>query len=353
MPQLEPREIYQSIEKSLGNRSFAPIYFFHGEEYYLVKQVTQYLKTCVCGQGENDFNSSIFYAFEAEAEKIRDEVETLPVMSDRRWVEVRGVQDLSDRKLEELEAVIKNPVNSTVLVLMGTKVDKRKKMFKWLLEFGLCVEFRRPFENQIPGWIRQICRGKQLEITDAAVQLIHRLVGSQLLEIDREVQKLADFLGERKTIQLEDVAQCVSKRKEENIFDLVGRMASGDRVGSLCQLTDLLQEGQSEVGIIALLARHFRLLYVLQQGMDKGFTGLKLAHHVQVPNYYLPDYVAQLKFWTYPKIESALLILANTDRELKSSPLSSHLWLENLIFEICALTKGFDRDRKRLSRVWT
>ncbi len=251
---------------------------------------------------------------------------------------VKEAQDFTDKEWDQLDPVLQTPVDSTVLIFVGGKIDKRKKFFKILLEQARCVEFRKPFENQVPGWIRQICRAHGLEIADDAVQLLHRLVGSQLLEIEAEVKKLADFLDQRKNIQLEDVAQCVSKRREENVFALAAKIAEGDRVQALYQLADLLQDGQSDVGIVSLVARHLRLLYVLKQGIEMGLMGQKLAQYAQVPNYYLADYVSQSKLWTYKKIESALLVLAETDKALKSSPLSSAIWLENLILKTCALT---------------
>ncbi len=338
MPQLESQQLYQSVEKALKEQSFSPIYFFYGEEPYLVQQAVQYLKVCALHGGAADFNFSSYYAADAEVSRIRDEIETLPMMAPRRVVVVKEIQDFTEKEWEALEPVLQNPVDSTVLLLVGGKIDKRKKFFKILLEQAHCVEFRKPFENQIPGWIRQICRAHELDISDEALQLLHRLVGNQLLEIETEVKKLADFLDQRKNVSLEDVAQCVSKRREENVFSLAARIAEGDRVQALYQLADLLQDGQSEVGIVALVARHLRLLYVLKQGLELGLTGQKLAQFAQVPNYYLPEYVTQSKLWNYKKVESALLVLAETDKALKSSPLSSHIWLENLILKTCALT---------------
>jgi DNA polymerase-3 subunit delta len=338
MPQMEPRQLYQAVEKSLKDQTFAPIYFFFGDEPYLLQQAVQYLKVCALHGGAADFNFSSYYAADTEPGRIRDEVETLPMMAPRRVVIVKEVQDFTDKEWEQMEPILQTPVDSTVLILMASRIDKRKKYFKLLYEQSVFTEFKKPFENQIPGWVRQICKAHELEITDEAVQLLHRLVGNQLLEIEAEVKKLADFVGARKEIQLEDVAQCVSKRREQNVFSLAARIAEGDRVEALLQLADLLHDGQSEVGIVTLVARHIRILLILKQGMEIGLSGQKLATYAQVPNYYLQEYVSQSRLWAVKKLESALLVLAETDRALKSSPLSSHIWLENLVMKTCALT---------------
>lgn len=337
MSQLEPKQLYQNIEKELQDQIFSPIYFFYGEESYLINQAMQYLKVCCLHDGISDFNFSSYYAGDADLSRVRDEIETLPMMSTRRVVILKEVQDLSDKEWQELESVLQNPVSSTVLILTGTRVDKRKKSFKLLQEKAILTEFKKPFENQIPGWIRQICRAFELEISDEAAQLMHRFVGNQLSEIEAEIKKLFEYVGARKEIGIEDVAQCVSKRKEENVFELATKIAQGNRLESFRQLVCLLENGQNEVGIVSLVARHLRLLLIIKQGIGMGLAGVKLAAFAQVPNYYLPDYISQSKSWSEKKLEEALLVLAETDKALKSSPLSSHLWLENLILRTCSL----------------
>jgi len=337
MPQLEPQQLYQSVEKSLETQSFAPLYFFYGEEPYLLNQATNYLKVCAMhGSGAADFNFSSYYAADADITAVRDEVETLPMMSSRRVVMLKEVQDLTDKEWEQLEPLFQSPVDSTVFILVGSKIDKRKKFFRHILEHACLVEFKKPFENQIPGWIRHICKAHELTISDEAIQLLHRLVGNQLSEIESEVRKLQDYLGDRKQVELQDVAQCVSKKREENVFDLTESIASGDKVESLVHLVNLLDQGQNEIGIVSLISRHIRILLLIKQGMDQGLAGQKLAVHAQVPSYYLQDYVKQAKTWTTKKLESTMLVLAETDKALKSSPLSAHIWLENLILKTCA-----------------
>lgn len=345
MPQLEPQQFYNSVEKALENQQFAPLYFFFGEEPYLIHQAVNYLKVCALHGGAADFNFSSYYAADADLTTVRDEVETLPMMAARRIVVLREVQDLTDKEWEQLEPLFQAPVDTTVFILVGSKVDKRKRVMKLLLEQAQYVEFRRPFENQIPGWIRHICKAHGLTITDEAVQLLHRLAGHHLTEIESEVKKLADFLGERRHVELEDVAQCVSQKREENVFELTELIASNDRVGALIQLVRLLDQGQSEMGLVALIARHMRILLLIKQGEAMGLAGQKLAHHAQVSPYFLPEYLKQARLWTMKKLESSLLILAETDKALKSSPLSAHIWLENLIYRTCALHQGPSESR--------
>lgn len=337
MPSIDSPKLYERIEKSLQDQKFDPIYCFHGDEPYLILQAMNYVKACALHGIVADFNLSAYYAGDIDPNVIRDEIETLPMMAPRRVLILREIQNLSESDWECLQPIFLKPVESTVLILSGQKLDKRKKSFRWLSEASVMTEFKRPYENQIPGWIRHIAKGLQLQLSDEVVSLLHRLVGSHLAEIEVELKKLKDYMGDRQQVEIEDVGKAVTRRREDNVFELVETLAKGDKSQSLVQLAGLLSHGQNEVGIVSLVARHIRILMCVKQGMEMGLQGVRLAQHAQVPQYFLNEYVSQAKKWSARKLEQVLLVLGETDRALKSSPLSSHIWLENMILRTCAL----------------
>lgn len=331
MPTIESQQFYKEVDGG----QWAPLYFLFGDEPYLLNQSIDRLRTTVVNDATADFNLNIYYAGDADVNNIRDNVEMLAMMAPRRLVILKEAQELTDKEWAILEPLFENPVESTVFVLAASRIDRRKKSIKLLMEKARSVEFKRPYENQIPTWINYISGSHGLEISEEAVHLLHKLVGSHLSEIDSEVRKLKDFLGTRNRIEVSDVSQVVSHVREENIFDLTKAIGENDRVQALENLVRLLDQGQSEVGIVSMVARHMRLLLKVKQGQDKGLYGAKLAQAVQVPPYFLNDYVEQSRAWSPKRLEDMLLILDDTDKALKSSPLSSHIWLENLILKGC------------------
>jgi DNA polymerase-3 subunit delta len=329
---IDAQKFYRDLEKG----EFSPLYFLFGEEAYLLNQCVERFKYAVLTDGAIDFNYSLFYASDADVSNVRDAVETLPMMAPKRLVILKEAQELSDREWAELDPLITTPVDSTVFVILASRVDKRKKPIRLMLETAECVEFKKPYDNQIPGWVKYIAGTLGLDIAEDAILLLAKLVGSHLSEIESELKKLADFMGERKRIEVGDVAQVVSRSKEENVFDFTRAIGESDRVRALEHLVHLLDQGQSEIGIVSLLARHIRLLLSVKRGLEHGLTGAKLAHSAQVPPYFLDNYVMQSRLWTVKKLEYTLIILAETDKALKSSPLSSHIWLENLVLKTCS-----------------
>ena len=148
---------------------------------------------------------------------------------------------------------------------------------------------------------------------------------------------MKNFVGTKSVIDLKDVNDVVSNSREESVFDFTRAIGQKDRISALEQLVQLIDQGQNEVGIVSLLARHMRILLTVRSGMDQGLGGAKLASLAQVPAYFIEGYCDQARVWSIKKIEDALVILNETDKALKSSPVSSHIWLENMVLKSCSL----------------
>lgn len=313
-----------------------PLYFLYGDESYLMNLALQELEESVLGDGLRDFNLNIFYGSELDVSKVRDAIETLPIMVPLRVVVIKDAHDVADRKWDELMPILDDPVNSTALICLGAKVDKRKKFIKRFAEKGVVAEFKRPYENQIPDWIHLIGKKNGIKLTSDAVDLMQQLAGSNLQDIHGEMVKLAQFLGERKTATIEDVLSVVSHVRLESIFDLTDAIGRGDRTQALFFLSNLLYNGQSEVGVLALIARHVRILKLVSDGVREGLSGARLSSRAGVSPYFLKSYLQQVRHWNERKIDDTFQALIDTDRALKSSPVASHIWLENFIVHTCS-----------------
>lgn len=341
MGMVEAQKLYKDLET--GN--LAPLYVLFGDEPYLLQQCEKRFRWQVLSPETQDFNFNQYYAADCDVAAVKDTVELLPMMSPRRLVILKEAQDLSDKEWLELEPVIASPVDSTVFVIMAGKLDKRKKQVRLLLEQGQCVEFKRPYENQVPGWVKYIAGALELEISDEAAQLLHKLVGSHLLEIEAELKKLGDYVLPRRRIETADVATAVSRRREESIFELTKSVGQNDRVRAIEHLVRLLDQGQNEIGIVSMTARHIRILLSIKKGQEAGLYGAKLASFAGVAPYFLDEYLGQARYWTPRRLEQTLVILAETEKALKSSPLSSHIWLENMILKSCTDSTPVDNRR--------
>lgn len=331
MALIDSQKMYKDLEK----RALSPIYFIFGDEPYLLNQCVGRFKYAVLNEGATDFNYDLFYASGADISRVVEAVETMPMMAERRLIILKEAQELTDKEWALLEPLINSAVDSSVFVIMASRVDKRKKSIRLLIDKADSVECKKPYENEIPGWIKSIATNLGVLISNDAIHLLHKLVGNHLTEIETELNKLSDFVGGQRKIEVSDVAQVVSRSKDESVFDFTKAVGSNDRLKALEHLVRLMDQGQNGVGIVTLVARHIRILLIIKKGLNEGLTGAKLAHYAQVAPYFLDGYLEQSRHWQTKKLEHALVVLSETDKALKSSPLSSAIWLENMVLKTC------------------
>ena len=253
MALIDQKKLYKDLE----SKKFESIYFLFGDEPYLLNQCVDRFKYAVLDENTFDFNYSLFYSGDADISNVKDTVETLPVFSSHRLIILKNAHELKENELIQLEPILEKPVESSVFVIFGDKVDKRKKAIKILLEKAVCVEFKKPYENEVPQWISLFAKDLGLKISSEAIHRIHRLVGNNLSELDNQLRKIQLYLNERTNIEISDVNSVVSFSREENIFDFTKAIGQKDRVKALEQLVSLLDQGQNETNCSSAFTRSF------------------------------------------------------------------------------------------------
>ena len=149
------------------------------------------------------------------------------------------------------------------------------------------------------------------------------MVGTNLSEIDTELGKIALNIAPAKLIEEEKVREIIGGTRQDTVFAFIDELFYKKHVDAAVMLNDLLTNGQNEVGIVTLIARHLRILQQTQAGIAEGLRGQSLAQKVGVSPYFLTKYLQQANLWKPAQLEALLVRLAELDRQLKSSNLPS------------------------------
>jgi len=312
-----------------------PLYLIFGEEEFLMSEALEIIERTFVSDSARDFNYDSFYAKDTPVSQILDVAETLPMMTPLRVVVVKNIDKWNEGDWDVIMPYIDNPSDTTMVVFTAKGLDKRKKNHKKLLEKAEAVECKKPYDNQIPHWIHFIAQKMGLSADSDSIALLHQFIGSNLSDIQSELQKLSQYIHPRTQIGVRDVIDVVSKIKVQSVFDLSRAIGENDKAKALLCLSQLLSHGQNEVGILSLVSRHVRILRSVKKAQKEGARGSQLAAQVGVSPYFLAEYEQQARDWNEKKIEKTFKALLDTDRALKSSPLSSHIWLENFVIQTC------------------
>jgi len=314
-----------------------PLYYVVGEESYFISEIRKTLmKNVHKNSGMADFNQDDLDARQVNLVDLISALETLPIMSDKRLVFCQNADSFKEEDWEKLKSFIEKPLPSVIFVCFFQKIDRRKKIFKKLKMQATELLADTLREWELAPWVQYIAKDFGLKFPSASQSLFCQLVGTNLMEISSEMNKLKTYMGDRDQVTEEDLLAVVSKTKIRSVFDLTDAIGRKDLVNSLNYLACLLENDQNEIGALALVARHMRILARFQEGEKRSLPKSKILALTGVAPYFFKNYLEQSQLWSESQMIKVMEILFETDKALKSSPLSSRIWLENFILKACS-----------------
>ena len=314
-----------------------PLYYVVGEEHYLISEIRKtFMKNIHQEKGMADFNQDDVDAKKLNLGNLISTLETLPMMSEKRLVFCQNAEHFKDQDWQKLESFIESPITSTILVCFFKKIDRRKKFFKKLQQKAEELSAETLREWEISPWIDYLAKDFNLKFSFSSKALFSQLVGTGLMEICNEMNKLKTYIGDKVEVTEEDLISVISRMKIDSVFDLTDAIGKKDLVKSLECLGHLLENNQNEVGALALVARHMRILARFQEGEKRKLPKAKILALAGISPYFFQNYLKQSHLWSEDQITKVMEILFEADKALKSSPLSSHIWLENFILQACS-----------------
>ncbi len=328
-------EALQEIEKGAP----APIYFIHGEERFLHDDLLQRAKEKLVDAATADFNFNLFYADSADADQVIAIARSFPMMAQRRVVIVRDLKHFKPASLNKLVAYAKNPVTSTCLILSFPSKSLTQKWAKEIAKNSVVVNCRELYDNETLDWIRNIVRSRKMEIDPSAVQELYQLIGSSLMNLVNEINKLEINIAPRKKITLEDVRQIASISRLHTVYDLANAVGEKRMPQALNILNNLLNQGITESAIVWQLAHHFINLFKIKECYrEKIVNSQEIQKITHLHPYFINQMKRQVNLFNTDQLRRAISYLTLADFQLKTSYLKNRkITLEILLYKLITM----------------
>jgi DNA polymerase-3 subunit delta len=311
----------------------------YGQESYFVEEGVRAIREAVVLPENRDFNLTQWQGRDFKANEVIEQARTFPVFSDRRLVIIKNLHEASADQLDGLLDYVEEPVPETVLLLTAEKIDARRKIFQALKKNGKAIEFKKIYENQLPTFVRDLAKTFNVTLTGGGLKLFCKRVGTNLAEVQGEMEKLVGYLGERDIADDNDVAAIVSDTRIESVFDLTDALGQGDRSTALHLLDRLLAEGQAPLMVLAMMTRHFRQMWKLKELAAQNVPQKEWPKRVGVSPYFLKGLTQQANRFASQHYRQVFNLFLATDLALKSSGSEPKMSLEKLVLEIASLGK--------------
>ena len=267
------------------------------------------------------------------------------------------------------------PKNSVLIFTVQGPVNERNQIVKAIEAVGRYRSFdpveAGPSLNRDPLYKKVSDKFAEFDkqITPRAFSLLRTRTGGDMHTVAEAINKIVNFVGDKRQIDEQDVRNMVTQNTFDSIFDLtdaIGKRAIGQALKSL---HEVLASGQEPIPLNATIARQFR--FALQakliaerkelrtihsrmpfrefttnifQPLAKEVGGIlpnTATHNILKQNPYVAYKIFQtLNAFTVDELVTALEKSLDVDAQLKTSNPDATCILEQLVCELCTSTTG-------------
>ena len=354
-------EFYASLKK------IQHVYLLAGaESYYVDRGINDILTRLL--PNESDRNECLI---KMDGEKISDlneitaAVETAPFFSEKNVILVKNttlfksksnaaddseeVNDIDkskkstksktkskDTKMERLINAIQNIIDTNYLIFTTRdNADKRKPLYKAIASVGVTLEAEPLRHWQIDKWLdfnlKQLGKGMEASARSYFIEIISMLPEISLNYLYNELNKTALY-SSSKFITKSDLQTIMAQSPEVSSFALNDAINEKNLKKASYLLSSQINEGKEAI-VIALLARHVRLLIRAKNFMRQGVKGLSLGKPLGLNPYVAQKTGEASKKFSDKVLEDALVMIADADYFYKSGKSGSEL-LERIVVKL-------------------
>ena len=337
-----------------------PVYLIVGDEAYFERQVVTELKQAALAGAVPGLNDEYLQAGEVPVERVLSAARTLPMMAKRRLVVVRGLErweprdgqdDVKEAKegkgkereppLDRLLEYAKAPSPTTVLLLIGSGLDKRRRLVTQARSAGFLVSCEALDRASLPGFIQHRVKDLGARIAADTSDLLAELTGPELSQVVDAVDRLCLFVGANGEITEDTVAECVVKLRPSTVWELVGAVGRRDLGAALRARDQVYDPADRGLRLLGLLAWSTRQLVKFDAAQRSGASPGEAAARAGAPPFKARELAAQVKGLEPADLERFILRLAELDGDLKGgSKRQPKASLEHTIIALIGASRG-------------
>jgi DNA polymerase-3 subunit delta len=310
---------FEEIKRGIVSKNFAPVYLFQGDESFHIDQLTDLLIENVLDDSERDFNQTVFYGLETNARTVISVCKRFPMMSERQLVVLKEAQNMKD--IDELIYYVKEPLHSTVLVInyKQGKLDGRKKLAGEIEKIGISFDSKKLYDNQIPAFIIQYLREKNIKIDQKSPYLLADYLGNDLSKLTNELEKLIISLPQSNaTITSSLIEKNIGISKDYNNFELQKAVASKDilKTNRIAKYFEQNPKNNPLVVTLTVLFNFFANLMICHYETNKSESHLMSLFGFRF-NFQITDYIQAMKYYKPGKTMQIISHIRECDAKAK------------------------------------
>lgn len=321
----------KSLNEDIKSGQFKNIYVLYGEEAYLKKQYKERMTRAMIPDGDT-MNYAYYEGKGIPVSEVIDLAETMPFFGERRLIVIENSGFFKSASAE-LAEYLKEIPETTCFLFVESEIDRRGKLYKAAKEKGRVVELGKQDENTLIRWILGMVAREGKQIRESTVRYILSKTGTDMENLEKEMEKLFCYTIDKYEISSEDVDAVCITQITNHIFDMVEAVAKQEKKKALDYYYELLSLKEPPMRILYLLTRQFRLLLEVKELMKRGMIKKQIAAETGIHPFATQKYMDQCKRFSKQELLWLMDFGAELETDVKTGKISDIMCVEVFIIQ--------------------
>lgn len=262
------------LEKELKSGKPRQCYFLYGEDEGFIKETVDKIKNVLGIDTEDIFSYTKLNGQNLDSERLFDELTMLPVMTDRKLIEIIRADFFSgDRQYKNSDVMMKEigefmsdpPENIYLIIYYVTSLEKKDTKIKALEKktensSSAFVKMPSVKKEQIEDFLEDYFREKDINVTRPVLAFIRETFEGNIMQLRNDLDKIIAYAGKR-AITREDVSLLITKSSTRHKFDLLDLIMEGRPREAMELYNELIYKRAEPVEILEGLGSRIREAY--------------------------------------------------------------------------------------------
>lgn len=329
----------QTLKQQLKSKELGQLYFFHGEEVFLLNHYLSQMRKLLLDPLTESFN---YHRFTSETFDIRgfaDAVENLPMMSESTFVQVDDIDLFKMNEADRTkmtEILLDIPDYCTVVFTYETvsfKPDKRLKKLWEAVSGGLNVEFAKQDQRDLIAWVTRHFAAQKKNISTELCAYLIDITGGTMTALAGEIQKICSYSG-ADVIKKSDIDAVTEPVLDAVVFQMTDMLSAGRYAEALVKLQQLLKMQQEPLAILGAVGGHFRRIGTARTLLDHGKNASQLQRLCGIPDFAARKTMEAARRFKPEFCSRAAELVLETDYKMKTSFDDNERLLELLVLQL-------------------
>ena len=338
--QTEKPNNLQQLKMDLRSKQCQRLYFFYGEETFLLHHYLEQLKKLLLDELTESFNFHKLNNETFDIQSFADSVENLPMMAENTfvWVDEIDVFKMNESDRDKMTEILSDiPEYCTVVFTYITtpwKPDKRlKKLWDAVDKNGTIVEFAKQEPRDLIPWIVRHFASRKKQISNDLCAYLIDITGGTMTALSGEIAKIAAYSG-ADAIRKSDIDAVTEPVLDAIVFQMTDFLSQGEYGPALLKLQQLLKMQQEPISILGAVGANFRRLAAARILMDSGKGSPELMRLCGLGDYPARKTMSAAGRFPSGFYAKAAELVMETDYQIKTSFDDPERLLELLILRL-------------------